>query len=220
MQRRQKTGVFVEPRGDGSSESPIPVIETRSRKDFDTREFRAAQPFQQGRRQTFVLEASCGYAKVHIKTKNAIISFMFLRSTAVFLLVCACVSSAFGQSAGQFQGSISVDSDLRLFAMAAAVNAAGFDVELGSQYHPVRAEVRKFADALDPDLKRRRKQFYELHKEGQPDETQLAKYISLALVVNGPPDFKPAFKEEALPPDAREVLGFLDLLKEFYQKAR
>jgi hypothetical protein len=39
-------------------------------------------------------------------------------------------------------------------------------------------------------------------------------------VLTGPPELKPAYREEALPPDARQVLGFLDLLREFYQKAR
>src|SRR5215467_12959904 len=141
---------------------------------------------------------------------------MFLRSTTVLCLICAFVSSGFGQAST----GVGVDADLRLFTMVAALNAAGFDVELGSQYHPARAAVRKFADGLDPDLKRRLKQFYDSHKAGQPDEAQLAKYVSLALVLNGAPDFKPAFREEALPPDAREVIGFLDLLREFYQKAR
>ena len=141
---------------------------------------------------------------------------MFLRFTAVFCLFFAFVANAFGQTSS----GVGVDSDMRLFTMLAALNSAGFDVELGSQYHPARAAIRKIADGLDPDLKGRLKQFYDSHKAGQPDEAQLAKYISLALVLTGPPELKPAYREEALPPDARQVLGFLDLLREFYQKAR
>jgi tetratricopeptide (TPR) repeat protein len=141
---------------------------------------------------------------------------MFLRLTAVFLMIYGCCAAAFGQAAS----NVGVDTDLRLFTTLAALNAAGFDIELGSQYHPTRAEVRKFADGLDPDLKRRLRQFYEARKGGQPDEAQLSKYVSLALVLTDPPELKPAFREEALPPDAREVLGFAELLREFYQKAR
>src|SRR5262249_14657654 len=110
--------------------------------------------------------------------------------------------------------------DLRLFTTLAALNAAGFDIELGSQYHPTRAEVRKFADGLDPDLKRRLRQFYEARKGGQPHEAPLSQYISPAFVFTAPQEMKPAFREEALPQDAREVLGFAELLREFYQKAR
>ena len=141
---------------------------------------------------------------------------MFLRSVVSLAFVCASLTSAFGQSSS----GVGVDADLRLFTTLAALNAAGFDIELGSQYHPTRSAVRKFADGLDPDLKRRLKQFYDSHRAGQPDEDQLAKYISLALVLTDPPELKPAFREEALPPDAREILGFAELLREFYQKAR
>src|SRR5215467_8631319 len=117
---------------------------------------------------------------------------MFLRSTTVLCLICAFVSSGFGQAST----GVGVDANLRLFTTLAALNAAGFDVELGSQYHPARAAVRKFADNLDPDLKSRLKQFYDSHKNGQPDELQLAKYISLALVLTDPPQMKLAFREE------------------------
>src|SRR5207247_1741525 len=96
-------------------------------------------------------EIHCCLRTERSPAKNAIILLMFLRSTAVFFLICACFSGAFGQT----PGAVGVDSDLRLFTTLAALNAAGFDVELGAQYHPVRSAVRKFADGLDPDLKRR-----------------------------------------------------------------
>ena len=102
--------------------------------------------------------------------------------------------------------------------MIAALNVAGFDVELASQYHPVRAEIRKIADSLDPDLLKRMRDFYKSHKPSGIDEDQLAKYISLAVVLTDPPAFKPIAREEALPDDARSVLGFVPLLQEFYQK--
>src|SRR5262249_28121971 len=47
---------------------------------------------------------------------------------------------------------------------------------------------------------------------------QLAKYISLAVVLTDPP-FKAVAREESLPDDARSVLDFAPLLQEFYQKA-
>jgi len=115
--------------------------------------------------------------------------------------------------------NVTVQPDMRLFTTMAALNAAGFDVEFGSEYHPVREAVRKYAKEVDPDLLARLKAFYNSHKGGEGDDAQLAKYISLAVSISDPPAFKPVTREEILPPDVRSVLGFADLLREFYEKA-
>src|SRR5436190_16566227 len=77
--------------------------------------------------------------------------------------------------------NVTIQPDLRLFTTMAALNAAGFDVELASQYHPVREIVRQYAKDVDPDLIARLKAFYKTRKGAQTDEEQLAKYISLAV---------------------------------------
>src|SRR5215471_4460602 len=78
--------------------------------------------------------------------------------------------------------NVTIQPDLRLFTTMAALNAAGFDVELASsQYHPMREVVRKFAKDVDPDLIARLKAFYSTKKGSQTDDVQLAKYISLAV---------------------------------------
>jgi tetratricopeptide (TPR) repeat protein len=115
--------------------------------------------------------------------------------------------------------SLSIQPDLRLFTAMAALNAAGFDVEFNSQYHPVREAVRKYAAEVDPDLIARLITFYANRKGDQTDESQLAKYISLVVNLTDAPAFKPIAREEALPPDARSVIGFADLMREFYEKA-
>jgi hypothetical protein len=102
----------------------------------------------------------------------------------------------------------------------AALNAAGFDKEFGADYHPVRQTVREYAKNVDPDLIARLRAFYTARKGAQTDEEQLSKYISLAVNLTDAPGFKPVTREEALPPDARSVIGFVDLLREFYEKAR
>jgi len=138
---------------------------------------------------------------------------MFRRCIGIFILLAACVTPAPAQSL------VAIDQDLRVFTTVAALNVAGFDVELGSQYHLVRAELRKIADTLDPALLKKLRDFYATHKGGRPDEEQLAKYISLAVVLTDPPELKPVGREESLPDEARGVLGFAELLREFYQKA-
>src|SRR5256885_6601066 len=80
--------------------------------------------------------------------------------------------------------SVTVQPDLRLFTTMAALNAAGFDVEFASEYHPVRQAVRKYSAEIDSDLLARLKGFYKAHKDAETDEAQLAKYISLAVNIS------------------------------------
>jgi tetratricopeptide (TPR) repeat protein len=139
---------------------------------------------------------------------------MFWRiPTALGLGVLLAVSAS-GQTT-----NVVIQRDFRIFTMMAALNAAGFDVEFASQYHPVRDAVRKYAGEVDPDLIARLKSFYNTRKGSQTDEAQLSKYISLAVNITDAPEFKPIAREEALPPDARSVIGFLELMREYYQKA-
>jgi tetratricopeptide (TPR) repeat protein len=140
---------------------------------------------------------------------------MFNRLLLTVGLILLVATSVLAQST-----NVTIQPDLRLFTTMAALNAAGFDVELASsQYHPMREVVRAYAKDVDPDLIARLKAFYQLRKGSQPDDQQLAKYISLAVNVTGAPEFKPVTREEALPPDARSVIGFVDLMREYYEKA-
>jgi tetratricopeptide (TPR) repeat protein len=140
---------------------------------------------------------------------------MFSRFFFISALILLSAVSSFAQDS-----SVSIEPNMRLFTTMAALNAAGFDVEYGSQYHPVREMVRKFTEGLDPDLIARLKAFYSSRKGIQTDDEQLAKYISLAVNLSDPPEFKPASREEFMPPDARTIMGFAELLREFYEKVR
>jgi tetratricopeptide (TPR) repeat protein len=140
---------------------------------------------------------------------------MFYRFLMALVLSTLIAFSAFSQGT-----NVTIQPDLRLFTMMAALNAAGFDVEYGSQYHPVREIVRGYAKDVDADLIARLKSFYTARKGSQTDDAQLAKYISLAVNITDGPAFRPFSREEALPPDGRSVIGFLDLMREFYTKAR
>src|SRR5215471_6124766 len=98
----------------------------------------------------------------------------------------------------QMSSSVTVQPDLRLFTTMAALNAAGFDVEFASEYHPVRQAVRKYAADVDADLLTRLRDFYNSHKGQETDDAQLAKYISLAVSVTDAPALKPVSREEFL----------------------
>ncbi len=122
-------------------------------------------------------------------------------------------------AAPQANSSVTIQPDLRLFTTMAALNAAGYDLEFASDYHPVREAVRKYAREIDADLLGRLQTFYKTHKGAETDDVQLGKYISLAVNITDAPAFKPATKEDLLPPDARSIVSFVPLLKEFYEKA-
>ncbi len=119
----------------------------------------------------------------------------------------------------QANSSATIQPDLRVFTTMAALNAAGFDVEFASDYHPVREAVRKYAAEIDPDLLARLRSFYKAHKGPETDDVQLGKYISLAVNITDAPAFKPIARDDLLPPDARSIVDFVPLLREFYEKA-
>jgi len=139
---------------------------------------------------------------------------MLARLLTVLLLATLLATGASAQGTNAV-----IQPDLRLFTLMSALNAAGFDVEFASQYHPVREVVRTYAKDVDPDLIARLKAFYSARKGSQTDEVQLPKYISLVVNLTDAPYFKPITREEGLPPDARSVIGFADLMREFYEKA-
>jgi hypothetical protein len=129
---------------------------------------------------------------------------MFLRFMAVPALVCFVSASSRAQTP---QASVSLDSDLRIFTVAAALNVAS------------SSDGGKFGTDLDPDLVRRLKQYYSARKGSRSDESQYASYFGLAVSLTNPPELKPKFKEEQLPDETRALLSFQDLLREFYIKA-
>src|SRR5208282_2099162 len=60
--------------------------------------------------------------------------------------------------------------------------------------------------------------FYQSYKAGDAAH-DLSQYVSLALYLNGPPNFLPKVKEDEMPPDAGPIAGFGALLEKFYEKA-
>src|SRR5262249_27559723 len=123
----------------------------------------------------------------HPFVRRPVLSFltMFFRFSMAVLLTALLAASVSAQGT-----NVHIQPDLRLFTMMAALNAAGFDVEFASQYHPVRDTVRKYAKDVDPDLVARLKAFYNSRKGSQTDEAQLPKYISLAVNLTDAPSFK------------------------------
>src|SRR5207245_11576344 len=97
--------------------------------------------------------------------------------------------------------NVTVQPDMRLFTTMAALNAAGFDVEFASEYHPVRQAVRKYAAEIDGDVLTRLIDFYSSHKSQETDDAQLTKYISMAVIVTDILTLKLISREGFILPD-------------------
>ncbi|MGA9977972.1 MAG: hypothetical protein WBQ08_05000 [Candidatus Sulfotelmatobacter sp.] len=126
--------------------------------------------------------------------------------------------------AGQGNSPITLDTtNETLFAVLTAVNACGFDDGLTIS-DPVRleirAEVEKNLKASD-DAQATANALCDFYQStrGNGAAHDLSQYISLALYLQGPPNFLPKVKEDEMPPDAGPIAGFGALLEKFYEKA-
>lgn len=120
----------------------------------------------------------------------------------------------------QTPGNVNLDANEQLFAILAAGMAAGTVPESASDAGmEARKEVREFLArkniTVSPDL---RKFLVEHHLEGESG-SDLGQFVSLALLLGPPPDFKFTVPKTDLPPDARELAGLVPLLKDFAEQA-
>jgi hypothetical protein len=122
------------------------------------------------------------------------------------------------QSRAQNSGVL-LDSDIRVFTFLGALHAGGLDQDSAQRSATGLAIAKDFQD-VPKELREKIHQFYQEHKETKKSEDQLSKYISLALLTEGPPQFKLILPPTSLPPDVLPIAAFLDLAKEFYSVAK
>lgn len=121
------------------------------------------------------------------------------------------------------QTPITLETSETLFAVTAALNSCGFDMDL-QPADAVRNRVRaQIAERLKSsmDALTAREQLCRYYRDKQlPDPSQnLSQYLSLAIYLSAPPEFATTVKEADLPADASNVLGFVPLLQRFYDLA-
>ena len=150
--------------------------------------------------------------------RNVRARFLHLAASlsAIFLFLLSLGRPTFAQT------KASIDVSETLFSVVSAMNVCGYDQELSSS-SPIRMEVR--ADLVEATklphaaaAADRMCRFYHDHRQGDAAH-DLAQYVSLALSLGPAPDFAPKLKESDMPPDAAYVLGFVPVLKEYYQAA-
>ncbi|MEO6393417.1 MAG: hypothetical protein ABIP75_16330 [Pyrinomonadaceae bacterium] len=118
---------------------------------------------------------------------------------------------------------VRIQTDPRLIVMMVALQAAGLDpTPSGKSPSLFRAEVIRDLQNLDPDLRRRMKEFFDRNNKalaGAPFAEQAARYISLAYAIGPVPGLESPERTDDLPGGLLDVLDFAPLVREFYNKS-
>ena len=115
-----------------------------------------------------------------------------------------------------------LDGNPTLFAVMAAINAAGYSADLSSPNNsPLRDQVRAEILGKNPPSLPALKEFFENHRKrgAGADTAELSQYISYALSVKGPPDFVFTQRDVDIPPDVVPIKSLSPLLARFYREA-
>jgi len=123
-------------------------------------------------------------------------------------------------SRAQQPGNVVLDGNEQLFTVLAALNASGYDTGMGVDTgNNTRELVRAFLAKKKIPVAEEIRRFYLGHKIADDSGADLGQYVSLALLLGAPPDFKTTVPKSDLPPDAKDVVDLVPLLKTFYQQA-
>jgi hypothetical protein len=123
-------------------------------------------------------------------------------------------------AATQAHRSISVDTRLQLFAVLCALDAAGYESGAATTSDtPGRVQLRKRMLALEGPAVATLRKYYTEHALGDSGAT-FYRFVSFALVVGPPPDFKFELRRDDLPPEALSLDGFNAILANFYNEAK
>lgn len=134
---------------------------------------------------------------------------------AAALLTCVL----FAPAAPAQQGKVVLEANEPLFAILAARLAAGFDQADAEPGRAVREELRSALALKNPEVLPDLRKFFEARQIADDPAADLGQYISLALLLEAPPEFRPRIPEKSLPPDTRRLVELIPLLQKFYRQA-
>lgn len=146
------------------------------------------------------------------------------RLAALLLTIPVGVVQSAAQSPDTaIHSSVVVDSNPAVFAVLAAINAAGYDAGLptSSKTPSLRQQVRRALTVApgeaSPALKELR-DFYRTHQLANPSQT-VAQYVTLALFLGNPPGLTLTLPPAGLPPSAAAVADVVPILQRYYAQA-
>ncbi len=123
--------------------------------------------------------------------------------------------------AQQQEGKVLLEPSEQVFCVMAALNGGGYDTGLGlATADDARQQVRSYLEHAAAPAAKRLAGFFSEHRVENDPGADLGQYISLALLLGPPPDFKPTVPQADLPPDAKAVSGLVPILKTLYVEAK
>jgi len=119
--------------------------------------------------------------------------------------------------------NVEFQPDERVFTVMCAIHIGGYDYGLADD--PPDSFRRRVLDdilrqELPPDLVKRLRDFYSRHNIEMDTAAQQPKYVSFALLLGPPPQFRQSTRMPLAPPQVTSLLGFEALVAEFYAAAR
>jgi tetratricopeptide (TPR) repeat protein len=131
----------------------------------------------------------------------------------------AAALATLGSGRAFAQGGVSLVPNEALFSVLAAINLAGYDSGLDSEPATgLRHEARAWCAKREPEVLLALTRYYRAHQLADP-AADLGQYLSLALLLGPPPDFKLTVADTDLPPDGAAVKDIVPLLQRFYREA-
>jgi tetratricopeptide (TPR) repeat protein len=120
----------------------------------------------------------------------------------------------------QAASNVLLESNEQLFSILAAASVAGYDWGVPTETAgEARTRVRAFlggkALPIVPELRK----FFADHRVADDSGSNFGQYVSLALLLGPPPDFRFTVPQTDLPPDAKALVGLAPLLKRFAEQA-
>jgi len=139
-----------------------------------------------------------------------------LRGGAIFsLLILILAVPAQAQ-----QGGVTLDSNEPLFAILAARIAAGVEpASVSEAGREARQQVSAYLARKNIPVTAELRAFFNQNQPATGAAGELSQYVSLALLLGPPPDYKPTVPLSDLPPDAKRLIGLVPLLKSFHDQA-
>jgi len=134
------------------------------------------------------------------------------------LLLLSLLALVAGPVSAQEASDVILDSSEEVFAVLCAARAAGVTPALGRPGSSVAMRVESALARLDPAVTAPLRAYF---ADKSPNEVpaSLSPFISLALVLGPAPTFEVNLPRDHVPPDAFPLLGFVPLVRTFYEQA-
>lgn len=135
-------------------------------------------------------------------------------------MAALAMAVAMGGARAQTSANVTLDSNEQIFDVLAALNDAGYNTGADSgSSDDTRHEVRRLLAAKNIPVAAEIARLYSDHQIKDDPGADLGQFLSLALLIGPPPDFKLQVNPSDLPPDAKSVEKLLPLLRKFYEQA-